>query len=335
MSHRIQIADSDVSFLCAPDVSILDAALKAGIHIPYACRKGACGNCAARIEAGQFERLVTHPETSAAGEDLLCQCRPQSDIVIRPALWHQDLPSESKRLQVKVYRNTAVAPDVSLLHLRLPAGQRAKFKAGQYLDVLLPDGNRRSYSMANPPHESDVLQIHVRHVEGGRFSQMASTLQAGDLLEVELPFGQVQISNEGHDPLLCVCGGTGFAPVKSLLDDMAKKKSLRPITLIWGSRDLAGLYLLPHVEKWKKSLPNFQFLAAIEMPTETQAFEIFHGRVNAAIEAIAGTLACKEVYCCGGSAMVAAVKTTCLEVLKIDPQQFHADEFVLNTPLPQ
>lgn len=332
MSYQVQIADSDVSFACPPDVFILDAALKAGIQIPYACRKGACGNCAARIESGQVERVVNHPEISAAGEDILCQCRPQSDIVIRPAQWHLGQPSESKRLQVKVYRNTRVAPDVSLLHLRLPAGQRAKFKAGQYLDVLLPDGNRRSYSMANPPHESDVLQIHVRHIQGGRFSQRASTLQAGDFLDVELPFGQVEISNESDDPLLCVCGGTGFAPVKSLLDDMAKQKSSRPVTLIWGSRDLAGLYLLPHVDKWKKSLPNFQFLAAIEMPTEAQAFEIFHGRIDAAIQSMSGSLICKEVYCCGAPAMVDAVKAVCIGALQIEPDKFHSDEFVLNSP---
>jgi CDP-4-dehydro-6-deoxyglucose reductase/terephthalate 1,2-dioxygenase reductase component len=332
MSYQVQMAGSNVSFACEPDAFILDAALKAGIQIPYACRKGACGNCAARIESGQVERWVIHPETSAAGEDLLCQCRPQSDVVIRPAEWHQGQPSESKRLQVKVYRNTAVAPDVSLLHLRLPAGQRAKFKAGQYLDVLLPDGLRRSYSMANPPHESDVLQIHVRHVAGGRFSQMASNLQVGDLLEVEFPFGQVEISDAALDPLLCVCGGTGFAPVKSLLDDMAKRKSLRPLTLIWGSRDLTGLYLLQQVEKWKRSLPNFQFVAAIEMPTAPQDFEVFHGRVDAAILSMAERLTCKEVYCCGGSAMVAAVKAVCFGLLQIDPSKFHADEFVMNPP---
>lgn len=332
MSYQIQIVDSDVRFVCEPNVFILDAALKAGIQIPYACRKGVCGNCAARIESGQVERVVTHPETSASGEDILCQCRPQSDIVIRPAQWHQGQPSESKRLQVKVYRNMAVAPDVNLLHLRLPAGQRAKFQAGQYLDVLLPDGSRRSYSMANAPHESDVLQIHVRHVEGGRFSQMASTLQAGDLLEVEFPFGQVQISNTVHDRLLCVCGGTGFAPVKSLLDDMAKQKSSRPITLIWGSRDLAGLYLLPHVEKWRKSLSSFQFVAAIEVATEPQSFEVFRGRVDAAIQSMAETLICKEVYCCGSPAMVAAVKAVCLDMMKIEPAKFHADEFILNPP---
>ncbi|WP_300553622.1 2Fe-2S iron-sulfur cluster-binding protein [Limnohabitans sp. Rim8] len=330
MSYQVHIAGSDVSFGCDPGVFILDAALKAGIQIPYACRKGACGNCAVRIESGQVQRFVTHPETSAAGDDLLCQCRPQSDLIIRPADWRQGQPNETKRLQVKVYRNTAVAPDVSMLHLRLPAGQRAKFKAGQYLDVLLPDGHRRSYSMANPPHESDVLQIHVRHVEGGRFSQMASGLTAGDMLEVEFPFGQVTISNDPNDPLLCVCGGTGFAPIKSLLDDMAKQKSARPVTLIWGSRDLAGLYLLPQIDKWKKSLPNFQFVAAIEMAVEPQDFEVFQGRVDQAITSKASSLAPKEVYCCGSSAMVTAVKKICLDTLQVEASQFHADEFVMN-----
>ena len=139
-------------------------------------------------------------------------------------------PGARKKLQLKVYRNTLAAPDVSLLQLRLPAGQRAKFRAGQYLQVQLPDGERRSYSMANPPHESDGVQLHVRHVAGGRFSALVADLQPGDLLDVEMPFGQVDLDPEAGSPLLCVCGGTGFAPVKSLLDDLAKRKSARPVT---------------------------------------------------------------------------------------------------------
>jgi len=138
MSHLIQIAESEVSFPCESDQSILDAALKAGVQIPYSCKKGVCGNCAAHIEKGEFQRMLIWPDAKLTGQELLCQCRPQSDMVVKPPQWHQSAPAETKRVQVKVYRNVAATPDVSLLHLRLPAGQRVKFRAGQYLNIVLP-----------------------------------------------------------------------------------------------------------------------------------------------------------------------------------------------------
>jgi CDP-4-dehydro-6-deoxyglucose reductase/terephthalate 1,2-dioxygenase reductase component len=330
MSHLIQIADSAVSFACGSDETILDAALKAGIQIPYSCKKGVCGNCAARIEKGDFQRSLIWPEAKLTGQELLCQCRPQTDLVIKPPQWHQSIPAETKKLQVKVYRNVAAAPDVNLLHLRLPTGQRIKFRAGQYLNIVLPDGQLRSYSMANPPHESDSIQLHVRHVDGGLFSEIARLLDPGDVLDVELPFGQVQLAQDDQSHLLCVCGGTGFAPVKSLLDDLAKQKSQRQITLLWGSKDAAGLYLLDHIAKWQKSLPGFKFQAAIETESDALTLGAFHGRVDGALLALGSESMDLEVYCCGSPNMVSAVKKVCLNALGLHADKFHADVFVTN-----
>lgn len=329
MSYSIRIAGSDASFPCDPQESVLNAALKAGIEIPYSCRKGVCGNCVARVIEGVFERGVVSADAALPGQELLCQCRPGSDLEIKVDNWKRVEPELRKRLQAKVYRNTLVAPDVSLLQLRLPVGQRAKFRAGQYLEVVLPDGARRSYSMANPPHESDGVQLHIRHVSGGRFSAMVSALAPGDLLDIELPFGQVDLDPEKTTPLLCVCGGTGFAPVKSMLDDLARRKAVRPITLIWGSRDKAGLYLLAHVVKWQKSLSNFRFLAAVEMEDDARELEGFHGRVDAAVASLADAPSFDEVYCCGSPAMVAAVKVASMESLGVSASKFHADVFVV------
>jgi len=328
MSLLIQIADSEVSFPCESDQSILDAALKAGVQIPYSCKKGVCGNCAAHIEQGEFQRTLIWPDAKLTGQELLCQCRPQSDLVIKPPRWHQSSPAETKRVQLKVYRNVAVAPDVSLLHLRLPAGQRIKFRAGQYLNIVLPDGQVRSYSMANPPHESDSIQLHVRHVDGGLFSQIARQLNPGDVLEVALPFGQVQLSQDDQSHLLCVCGGTGFAPVKSLLDDLAKQKSRRQITLLWGAKDAAGLYLLDHIAKWQKSLPRFKFQAVIETESDALTLGAFHGRVDGALLDMGSASRAQEVYCCGSPNMVSAVKKVCLDTLGLQAEKFHADVFV-------
>ena len=326
MAYDIRITGTDLRFACDGEQNILDAALKAGIGMPYSCRKGVCGNCAGGVLAG----TVACPpagEVTPPGMHLFCQCRPLSDLEIKPAAWHRVDPTARKTFSVKVYRNTAAADDVNVLQLRLPAGQRARFKAGQYLQVALPDGSRRSYSMANPPHESDMLQLHIRHVAGGQFTQLLPQLQPGDLLQVELPYGSFELREDTAAPMLCVVGGTGFAPVKSLLDDMLKKAIKRPVTLVWGGRNLAGLYLMSAVERWKKAMPGFTFIAAVEDAQDASALAGFQGRVDAAVRSNFSTLQGYEVYCCGSPAMVTAVKKACAE-RGVAPQHFFSDVFV-------
>lgn len=327
MAYDVHIAGTDLHFACDAQQNILDAALKAGIEMPYSCRKGVCGNCAGAVASGEVQ-CPPAGEIVQPGQHLFCQCLPLGDLEIVPTAWHRTDPAARKTFNVKVYRNTPAADDVSVLQLRLPAGQRAKFKAGQYLQIALPDGSRRSYSMANPPHESDMLQLHVRHVPGGQFTQIVQQLKAGDVLRVELPFGSFELREESVAPMLCVVGGTGFAPVKSLLDDIVKKGIKRPITLIWGGRNRGGLYLMAAVERWKKMLPEFTFVPAVEDPGDAQALGGFHGRVDEAVRAHCTALADSEVYCCGAPAMVASVKKVCVDERGLDPRHFFSDVFV-------
>lgn len=327
MPFDIRIAGSEVRFPCEPGQNVLDAALKAGIEMPYSCRKGVCGNCAGGVSTGEVD--CPRREATPAGQHLFCQCIPRSDLEIVPEAWHRFDPSARKTFTAKVFRNTPAAPDVNVLQLRLPAGQRAKFKAGQYLQVALPDGSRRSYSMANPPHESDTLQLHIRHVPGGQFTQIVPGLKPGDTLQVELPFGNFELREDSTAPMLCVVGGTGFAPVKSLLDDMAKKGIRRPVTLVWGGRNRDGLYLPAAVERWKKLWPQFNYLPAVEDAADAQALGVFHGRVDDAVRAHApATLEGHEVYCCGSPVMVAAVRKACIDERGLDPHHFFSDVFV-------
>ncbi len=324
MTYDIRITGTDLRFACEGDQNILDAALKAGIEMPYSCRKGVCGNCAGGVTSGE----VVGPsagEMTPPGKHLFCQCRPLSDLAIEPEAWHRIDPSARKTFSVKVFRNTAAADDVNVLLLRLPAGQRARFKAGQYLQVALPDGSRRSYSMANPPHESDMLQLHIRHVAGGQFTKILPQLKSGDLLQVELPYGSFELRKDTAAPMLCVVGGTGFAPVKSLLDDMQKKGIKRPVTLIWGGRNRSGLYLMSAVERWTKTMPGFTFIAALE--DQASALGGFQGRVDDAVRTNFATLEGHEVYCCGSPAMVTAVKKACVE-RGVASHHFYSDVFV-------
>lgn len=330
MSFEIQIAGSDIRFAAEPGQTVLDAALKAGIELPYSCRKGVCGNCACSVPSGTLEGPPPN-EVTPAGQQLLCQCIPLSDLQIAPASWRRVDPTARRRFRVKLFRNTLVAPDVSVLLLRLPAGQRARFKAGQYLQLALPDGSWRAYSMANGPHESDTLQLHIRHVPGGSFTQLVPTLQPGAQLDVELPFGQFELREDSSAPMLCVVGGTGFAPVKALLDHMLKKGIRRSVTLVWGSRDRHGLYLLNAVTRWQQSLPDFRFVPAIEDAEDARALNAFHGRVDEAVRSQFtdnSALATYEVYCCGAPVMVAAVRQACVVQRGLQPGNFLSDSFV-------
>jgi NAD(P)H-flavin reductase/ferredoxin len=327
MSFNIRIAGTDQHFTCEPGQNILDAGLKAGIEMPYSCRKGVCGNCAGAVPTGSVQ-CPPATEVTPAGQHLYCQCLPLSDLEIAPQAWHRIDPAARKQFSVKVFRNTLAAPDVSVLQLRLAAGQRARFKAGQYLQIALPDGSRRSYSMANPPHESEMIQLHIRHVAGGQFSQIVPQLKSGDLLKVELPFGSFELAEASTAPMLCVVGGTGFAPVKSLLDDMLKKAIHRPVTLIWGGRDRAGIYQMASVDRWLKSLPGFRFVAAVEDAADAQSLGGFHGRVDSAVREHFTTLDDFEVYCCGSPVMVSAVKKVCIEEHGLAPGYFFSDVFV-------
>lgn len=331
MTHRVAIADSDIAFDCADSESVLDAALRAGIELPYSCRKGVCGNCAGRVEAGEVAGLggaSMRNEACLPDQLLLCMCAPRTDLAIAPVSWHRVDPTARKRFQAKVFRNQLAAPDVSVLQLRLPAGQRAKFHAGQYLQIDVGNGTTRCYSMANAPHESDALTLHIRHVPGGAFSARVPGLQQGELLDIELPFGAVTLDSASTRPLVFVAGGTGFAPAKSLIDDMAKRRIARPITLIWGARRAEGLYLRPAVARWQRQWPDFRFVAALSEGVAQAPDDAYAGRVDEALAAHCPDLAGHEVYACGAPGMVHAVREMAVRRCGLDGAAFHADVFV-------
>ncbi|HMN80679.1 MAG TPA: 2Fe-2S iron-sulfur cluster-binding protein [Burkholderiaceae bacterium] len=341
-TRHISLAGSDVGFDCAAGQDVLDAALRAGIELSYSCRKGVCGNCAAPVVTGEVGRagsVALTNDATPAGQVLLCAATPLTDLTIAPAHWSRLDPSARKRFTAKVFRNEALAPDVTLLQLRLAAGQRAKFRAGQYLRVLLSDGDSRCYSMANAPHESDSVTLHVRRLPGGRFSDgVLPTLQKGMTLDIELPYGSVALESESGSasgparPVVFVAGGTGFAPVKSLLDDFARRKVARPVTLIWAARGPSGLYLLPALAPWRRQLPGFRFVPALsDEPVERLPGDpdtpVFAGRADQALAASIDDLTGWDVYCCGSPPMVDAVRVVAL-ARRLAPANFHADVFV-------
>ena len=330
MIHRIAIESSDIAFNCDSGQSVLDAALHAGIELPYSCRKGVCGSCAGSITAGEVTSVnagTVRNDTCSSDQVLYCLCAPTSDLVLRPVAWKRLDLSARRTFAAKVYSNELAAPDISLLRLRLPAGQRAKFQAGQYLQVLLDDGSKRSYSMANPPQESDGVTLHIRHVPGGYFSAQVAQLTPGDTLKIELPFGNVALREDDFRPIVFVAGGTGFAPVKSILDDMLKRRIKRNISLIWGARELQGLYLLAAIDRWQKQWPDFRFISALSDVSSESIGNAYAGRVDQALRSYCPDLSDHVIYCCGSPPMAAAVRSAANDC-GLTPADFYADVFV-------
>jgi NAD(P)H-flavin reductase/ferredoxin len=332
MSYLIRVAQSDIEFECAEGTTILDAARKGGYELPYSCRTGICGSCKGHLVSGSVDMPGTSEALSVeereAGYTLFCQARPSSDVEIGARSITRLDPNAHQTVDAKVYKLTRVADDVTLLQLRFPAGKRVRFKAGQYLQVLMADGSRRSYSMANPPHQNDGAQLHIRHLPGGRFSSyLESTAAAGDILRMEMPFGDFYLREDTGKPLVFVASGTGFAPIKSILEDMFKRGApQRPVTLYWGARRKADLYQTELPEKWAKQYPDFRFVPVLSEEDDGASRS---GFVHRAVVDDFPSLAGHEVYACGVPAMIAAARRDFTGQCGLPADAFFCDAFVV------
>ena len=325
MAFTIRVADSDIDFSCDAGTTILDAARLAGYEMPYSCLRGACASCRGLIRSGEFD--TPYPEDVYI---LFCQTRPKSDLVIAPREIRRIDPAAKSTIDAKVLRVTDAADDVKIVQLRFPPGVRVKFKAGQYLDVILADGARRSFSMANAPQQSDVAVLHVRVLPGGRFSgEVLPTLKQGDVLRVELPSGDFWL-REGEKPLVFVASGTGFAPIKSILEDLFRKAgggaAVRPMALYWGARAKKDLYMADLPEKWAAQHANFRFFPVLSEPDADWVGRT--GFVHRAVMEDYATLAGCEVYACGVTAMVEAARRDFTLQRYLPENDFYCDAFV-------
>jgi len=325
MTFTVSVAGTDYRFPCEPNESVLDAAQRAGLEIPYSCRKGVCGTCKGRLLSGEaraFAGDALGPAERAEGLVLFCNTRPRSDLVIKPRSISKADPFARKTVSARVFRLERLADDVMLVHLRFPAGIRVRFKAGQHLNLILDNGERRDFSMANPPRESDGAQLHIRHVPGGAFTDYVfSVLKRGDHLKLEIPFGDFTL-RESDKPILFVAGSTGFAPIKSIIEDALIKGIDREITLYWGARLRPGLYSdLP--EKWRAAHRQFKYVPVL---SDVEEPGIRHGLVHQAVLADHPRLAPFQAYVCGVPAMTTAARRDFLAA-GLPEDEFFCDAF--------
>ncbi|MFC4948649.1 NAD(P)H-flavin reductase [Pseudonocardia sp. GCM10023141] len=240
-----------------------------------------------------------------AGVVLLCRTRPRSDLEIAPQRIARREPPDRKVLTAKVHKITQPTTDVTVVALRFPTGVRARFRAGQYLTVTLPGGDTRNYSMANPPHRNDGVQLHVRRVPGGRFSgEILDRLTKGDTLQVELPFGEFCLDTQTRRPVLLLATGTGFAPVRSIVEDQVERGDDRPLHPYWGARRQPDLYLADAAARWADTHDWFSCTPVLSDPDPGWPGRT--GHLQHAVLADVTDLRGHDVYACGNPAMTAA-----------------------------
>lgn len=321
----VRSADTRLNFRCTPGETILEAAERAGFSLPYSCRKGVCSTCEGSLLSGSAEVRgsgIAHGPRQAVR---FCAARPLSAVEIEPRWLEKSVTPVRKRLRATVYRIGKPAADVFIVDLRLPIGVRVKFRAGQYLTVRLPDGTTRNFSMANPPRNNAEVQLHVRHVPGGLFSEgVLATLRSGDPICVELPFGQFGMS--GSRPAICVATGTGLAPFVSMIAEQVADGAVRPIQLYWGGRRREDLYLADSLQKWAARHSWLSFTPVLSEPDADWAG--YTGLVHRAVLHDHMDLAEWDVYACGSPAMVAAARAELSALAGLPPEHFHCESFV-------
>jgi len=326
MTFAIRIVGSAVAFPCEIGETVLDAAERAGYSIPYSCRKGVCSTCEGALAQGTA--VVGHERVRGPRDGiLLCRAKPESDLAIAPARIEKRIPLARKRIKANVYRVHRPTPDVVILQLRFAAGIRAKFRAGQYLRVLMPDGDSRNFSMANPPQESDGAELHIRHVPGGSFSEaMLAPLKAGDKLDVEIPYGEFFLREDGAKAVIFLATGTGFAPIKSIIADMIRRDLRRPARLYWGARMETDLYMPSLMARWRE---RASWLAIAPVLSEAgTAWPGRRGLVHRAVLEDVPDLSLHQVYACGNPLMIEAARADFVTLGKLPRNEFYADPFV-------
>lgn len=332
MSHRVTLEPSGHAFLAAPDQSLLQSALDAGLTVPYGCRNGACGACKCKVVTGEVDTGGMTPqalsvEDLAAGMTLLCCARPASDVTleVREVVGREDIPVRTMPCRVQELRR--VADDVIIMRLKLPANERLQFIAGQYIEFLLPEGKRRAFSLANAPHQDDLLELHLRLIPGGEFTKLVfTTMKERDILRFEGPLGSFRLHEDSDRPMIMVAGGTGFAPIKALVEHALHSRIERPMAIYWGAKNRAELYLPELPERWAAEHAHIRYVPVLSEPRADDAWNGRSGLVHQAVLEDIADFSPYQVYACGAPVMVeAALRDFTARGLPAD--QFFADIF--------
>jgi CDP-4-dehydro-6-deoxyglucose reductase len=336
MSRQITIRPSGHVFQAQEGETVLEAALREGFMLPYGCRNGACGSCKGKViegavDHGNFRDSVLPAVERERGNALFCQARPQTDLLIECREIGAVKDITVKTLPCRVQTLELVAPDVMRIRLKLPAAERLQFLAGQYIDILLKDGTRRSLSLANPPHDDALIELHMRNY-GGPFSRhVFIQMKEKDILRFEGPLGSFYLREDSSKPVVLLAGGTGFAPIKAIIEHAIHNQLKRHIILYRGARRPADLYLNELPEGWQRD----NAVAYVPVLSDVADGDVWNGRcglVHQAVMEDLPDLSGYEVYACGAPAMVEAARRDFTSRCGLPEAAFYADAFTPAVP---
>jgi CDP-4-dehydro-6-deoxyglucose reductase len=336
MSFTVTVEPSGRSFSVERDEPILQAAIRQGVGLPYGCRDGVCGSCKCRLLEGrvihgahQQKALSVDEETS--GLILTCQAAPQTDIVLEA----RNVPGAGeypvRKLPSRVTSIEKPAPDVAILKLQLPANEMLQYRAGQFVEFILRDGSRRSYSIANAPHtqvDKPAIELHLRHLPGGKFTDhVFGAMKQRDILRVEGPFGSFFLREDSEKPMVLLASGTGFAPIKAIIEHLIWKGSQRKAVFYWGCRSRADLYMNEWAEAASRQLAHLRYVPVL---SEAKAEDRWTGRTGLVHQAVMHDLPNLmeyQVYACGAPIMVESAQRDFIARCGLPDDEFYADSF--------
>lgn len=331
-SFRITLRPSGHEFNSDSSETILQSALDNGLTLPYGCRNGACGSCKGKVIDGLVNHGLAQDQAlssadRANGLALFCCAKPLSDLVLecREVSKAGDIPV--KIMPCRVQKLERLADDVMVLSLKLPANERLQFLAGQYIEFLLRNDKRRAFSIANAPHDDGLLQLHVRHIDGGEFTQhVFAGMKEKDILRFQGPYGSFYLREESAKPLILLAGSTGFAPIKALVEHAIHSQITRPMEIYWGARNRSGLYLPELPQSWVAEYDHIRYQPVLSDTAQEDAWQGRTGLVHRAVLDDHSDLSGYQVYACGAPAMIDAARAA-FAAHGLPAEEFFADVF--------
>ena len=329
-TYQVTLLPIDETFSTSESETILETGLQHEYPLPFGCKEGNCGHCSAKLESGNIEYKNGIPEALNQseidkGKILLCQANATSDVIITARLPDKNSAIPIKTLPCRLLEKELLNTDVILLRFQLPKKERFEFLPGQYVELLLPGNKRRAFSLANLPNGENIVEFHIRNYDGGLFSEMAfNDLKENSLLRLHGPLGQFTLDTKSDRPNIMVAGGTGFSPIKSIIEFSIRKNIQRPIHLYWGSRDKAGLYLHELAEQWAEEHEHINYHPVLS--EDTNDWNGKTGWVHEAVIKDFDDLGNYDVYTCGPPPMIKAVKDSFTEN-GVDSDRIFSDSF--------
>lgn len=336
MSFQITIEPSGRQFAVNPDQFILASGISQGIGLPYGCKDGACGSCKCKklsgsVEHGPHQSKALSAEEEESGYVLTCCAKPLSDVVLESKQVTEAGAFPIKKMPSRVMALEKLSHDVMRVKLQLPANDVVQYHAGQYVEFLLRDGSRRAYSMGNAPHTLDaaapMIELHIRHMSGGKFTDhVFGAMKEKEILRIEGPYGSFFL-RESDKPIVFLASGTGFAPIKALIEHMQFKNITRPAVLYWGGRRPADLYLDAWVKERCAEMPNLRYVPVVSDALPKDGWAGRTGFVHRAVLEDVADMSGHQVYACGAPIVVDSAREEFVAKSGLPTDEFYADSF--------